>query len=150
MNIGVESFSSSSLLMIRIPSYSKREIALFMVTRDLKFVEFLVNGNGINGKQIVKVNEIELHQSLKNSMCRDLTYIKDKETKPSSQNFILFCKGIRNQTETFYTIVMIKRLIQGKTSASYLVFPEDSRMPVIPDFNKTSAGLRYLKEVDDF
>ncbi len=23
-------------------------------------------------------------------------------------------------------------------------------MPVIPDFNKTSEGLRYIKEVDDF
>ena len=23
-------------------------------------------------------------------------------------------------------------------------------MPVIPDFNKTSQGLRYLKEVDDY
>lgn len=23
-------------------------------------------------------------------------------------------------------------------------------MPVIPDFNKTSEGLRYMKEVDDF
>lgn len=45
---------------------------------------------------------------------------------------------------------MIKRLTQGKTTAGYLVFKEDSKMPVIPDFNNTSEGLRYMKEVDDF
>jgi hypothetical protein len=35
-------------------------------------------------------------------------------------------------------------------SAAYYIFPEDDKMLVIPDFNKTSQGLRYLKEVDDF
>jgi hypothetical protein len=33
---------------------------------------------------------------------------------------------------------MIKRLYKGKMSAAYYIFPEDDKMPVIPDFNKTS------------
>lgn len=111
---------------------------MFVVTRDLKFVEFLVSGNSMNEKQIIKVNEIQLDYSLQYSKCRDLTYIKDKETKPSSQNFIMFCKGVRNLNENYYTIVMIKRLYQGKLSAAYYIFPENKMMPAIPDFNKTS------------
>lgn len=150
MNIGIEPFSSSSMVMIRVPSYSKREVVLFIVTRDLKFVEFRVSEMGTGEKQLTKVNEIELDSSLEYSKCRDLTFIKDKEMIPPSQNFILFCKGIRDQNENFYTIVLIKRLVYGKTTAGYIVFPESSYMPVIPDFNKTSQGLRYLKEVDDY
>jgi hypothetical protein len=50
MNIGIEPFSSSSMVMIRVPSYNKREVALFIVTRDLKFVEFRVSEMGTGDK----------------------------------------------------------------------------------------------------
>ena len=58
MNIGVEPYSSSSIIFMRSPSYGKRVMNLFVVTIDLKFIEFVVDGNNGVTKQIIKVNEI--------------------------------------------------------------------------------------------
>jgi hypothetical protein len=44
---------------------------------------------------------------------------------------------------------MIKRRVEGLTTAIYYNYAEDDyRMEVIPDFNKTSQGLKYLKDYD--
>ena len=61
----------------------------------------------------------------------------------------MFCKGIRYPNENYYTIIVIRRSPSGMTTAIYYNYPEDYRMPVIPDFNKTSQGLKYLKDYDN-